>query len=415
MPGVASRGIVEQLSGWATDLVPTEAEEELAQRSLVDTLAVTLAARKHPITRFAGLLGEAASWGAAAHVLDFDDLHLESTAHISAVCVPATLACGGDGRAYLAGAGVMARLGALLGWTHYQSGWHATCTAGAPAAAVAAAVSLGLGAAGIARAAVLAIPAAGGVQRAFGTEAKALQVGFAVAAGVRAAHLAAAGASADPRAMDQWLSLVHAEHTELTPVAEAVPGGLAIKMFPCCYALQRPICAMREFHAVAGDLTRIVVETPSGTLQPLIHHRPATGLEAKFSLEYAIAATVLDGYPDFASFEDSAVGRATARTLVELVDVRPTAGGSGLLDGELVIELHHRSGQTERQRLRWPVGSPASPPTPAELHGKLLACGADVPGLLESISWEAAPGLLRAHLSTERPVDRHDLDLEDGA
>ena len=40
-----------------------------------------------------------------AHVLDFDDLHMESTSHVSAVCVPAVLAAGGDAHAYLAGAG----------------------------------------------------------------------------------------------------------------------------------------------------------------------------------------------------------------------------------------------------------------------------------------------------------------------
>src|SRR5487761_1241597 len=101
-----------------------------------------------------------------------------TSSHISAVCVPAALAAGGDARAYLAGAGVMARLGVALGWSHYASGWHVTCTAGAPAAAVAAAVALGLPPDRIATALALAVPAAGGVQRAFGSSGKALQVGF---------------------------------------------------------------------------------------------------------------------------------------------------------------------------------------------------------------------------------------------
>jgi hypothetical protein len=45
----------------------------------------------------------------------------------------------------LTGAGVIARLGTALGWKHYTAGWHATCTAGAPAAAITAAVARGLG------------------------------------------------------------------------------------------------------------------------------------------------------------------------------------------------------------------------------------------------------------------------------
>src|SRR5205809_225459 len=82
-----------------------------------------------------------------------------------------------------------------LARAHYSRGWHATCTAGAPGAAAAAAVALGAGTERIAAAMALAVPAAGGVQRAFGTMAKSLQVGLAADAGVRAARMAMAGAS----------------------------------------------------------------------------------------------------------------------------------------------------------------------------------------------------------------------------
>src|SRR2546429_36793 len=135
-------------------------------------------------------------------------------------------------RAYLAGAGVMARLGRALGGRHYSAGWHATCTAGAPAAAAGAAVARGLPAERIAAAMALAVPAAGGVQRAFGTDAKSLQVGFAVEAGLRAARLAAAGGQADPPPPDVWLGLVGGDSPPGGPSGPAVPDGLAIKPFP---------------------------------------------------------------------------------------------------------------------------------------------------------------------------------------
>ena len=196
------------LARWAERLEPEPGDLELADRSLRDTVAVTLAARDHRVTRLAAGLPDGARWAIAGHVLDFDDLHMPSTTHVSAVCVPTALATGGGPRAYLAAAGVMARLGTALGWPHYSAGWHATCTAGAPASAAGAAVALGLPAEKIAVAMALAVPAAGGVQRAFGTDAKSLQVGFAVDAGIRAARLAAAGAQADPEAVDAWLSLV---------------------------------------------------------------------------------------------------------------------------------------------------------------------------------------------------------------
>ena len=150
------------LAEWADGFRPGPGDLELADRSLRDTVAVALAASGHPVTRLAAGLPDGARWAVAAHVLDFDDLHMESTTHISALCVPAALATGGGARAYLAAAGVMARLGTALGWPHYSAGWHATCTAGAPACAAGAAVALGLAPGQIATAIALAIPGPAG-------------------------------------------------------------------------------------------------------------------------------------------------------------------------------------------------------------------------------------------------------------
>ena len=331
------------LARWAARLEPEPGEQELADRSLLDTVAVTLAARDHRVTRLAAGLPEGARWAVAGHVLDFDDLHMPSTTHVSAVCVPTALATGGGPRAYLAAAGVMARLGTALGWRHYSAGWHATCTAGAPASAAGAAVALGLPAEQIAVAMALAVPAAGGVQRAFGTDAKSLQVGFAVDAGIRAAQLAAAGAQADPAAVDAWLGLVGGDPALVDPSGPVIPNGLAVKLYPCCYALQRPISALSELAGPELDpagIRRIVLRTPEATVVPLIHHRPTSGLAGKFSLEYAAAAALLDTYPGFGSFTDAAVRRAAAQRLVSLVEIKLDPGGSWLLDGELEAEIH---------------------------------------------------------------------------
>ena len=369
------------LARWAERLEPDSGDLELADRSLLDTVAVTLAARDHRVTRLAAHLPDGARWAVAGHVLDFDDLHMPSTTHVSAVCVPTALATGGGPRAYLAAAGVMARLGTALGWRHYSAGWHATCTAGAPASAAGAAVALGLPADKIAIAMALAVPAAGGVQRAFGTDAKSLQVGFAVDAGIRAARLAAAGAQADPEAVDAWLGLVGGDPAAVDPSGPAVPNGLAIKLYPCCYALQRPISALSELAGseLAPELDpagihRIVLRTPEATVVPLIHHRPTSGLAGKFSLEYAVAAALLDAYPGFDSFTDSAVRREAARRLVSLVEIKLDPGGSWLLDGELEAEIHTGDGTILRTSQQFPPGSPARPPSAAQLQSKLADC-----------------------------------------
>jgi 2-methylcitrate dehydratase PrpD len=393
-----------ELAQWAHSFQPDSGDLALAGRSLRDTVAVTLAARDHPVTRLAAGLPEGARWAVAGHVLDFDDLHMQSTAHISVVCVPAALATGGGARGYLAAAGVMARLGTALGWPHYSAGWHATCTAGALGSAAGAAVALGLTAGQTATALALAVPGAGGVQRAFGTDAKALQVGFAVDAGIRAATLAAAGALADPAAVDAWLSLVGGDAAALDLTGPAVPGGLAIKIYPCCYALQRPISALAGLapgldHA---DVRRIVVRTPEATVAPLIHHRPDTGLQAKFSLEYAAAAALLDGYPGFASFTDEAVRRPAARRLAGLVEIKTDPGGSWLLDGELHAEIHTAAGFLETS-LRFPPGAPQRPPSDAQLQAKISDCVAGLATDPAAWTWDNAAQVLARGLREGEP------------
>ena len=391
----------ETLAQWAYDYEPTVEDLALAERSLQDTVAVALAARNDPLVKLASTLPDAARWAAIGHVLDFDDLHMESTTHISVVCVPAALAVRGDSRAYLAGAGVMARLGNALGWSHYTSGWHTTCTTGAPAAAVAAAIGLGLSVDQIATAIALAVPAAGGVQRAFGTAAKSLQVGFAVEAGVRAARLAAAGATADPTALDQWLGLVGGEPNPVDITGPAVPGGLAVKLYPCCYALQRPISALRG-NAHTGietsDIKEIRVLTMASAVHPLIHHDPRTGLQGKFSLEYALAATLLDERPGFASFTDSAVNRQEAQRLMRIVDVSLSPGGTDVLAGQVDIAVIRSDGRRDVVSLDLPPGSPGRPPSPADMAAKFADCGPDVPALLTGLDWSGARALLSNHL-----------------
>ena len=397
MPTTASA-----LGQWAHDLAPTDADLALADRSLLDTVAVTLAARDHPVTKVAAGLTEAGRWATAGHVLDFDDLHMPSTTHISAVCVPTALATGGGARAYLAAAGVMARLGTALGWPHYSAGWHATCTAGAPASAAGAAVAMDLSADEVATAIALAVPAAGGVQRAFGTDAKSLQVGFAVEAGIRAARLAAAGATADHGALAEWMRLVSGDPGRVDLAGPAVPAGLAIKIYPCCYALQRPISALAELASSAGvdaaDVQRIELRTPAATVVPLIHHRPGTGLQGKFSLEYAAAAALLDGYPGFASFTDEAVQRDAARTLVGVVETELEAGGDWLLDGELQATIHTRNGAVLTSVLQYPPGSPGRPASPAQLSAKIADCVTGLETDWHTWTWQSAADVLRSYL-----------------
>jgi 2-methylcitrate dehydratase PrpD len=175
----------------------------------------------------------------------------------------------------------------------------------------------------------------------------------------------------------------------------AVPGGLAVKVWPCCYALQRPIAAVRALGEVEpAAVRRVHVRTPRAAVQPLHHSRPTTGLEGKFSLEYAIAAALLDGFPTSASFTDRAVRRPEARRLVEAVQVELDDGGSGLLDGSCELTLDLLDGSRLTSTLEVPPGAPGAPLPVDDLEAKVRACAPDRAGELLGVDWSTASALL---------------------
>jgi 2-methylcitrate dehydratase PrpD len=140
-----------------------------------------------------------------------------------------------------------------------------------------------------------------------------------------------------------------------------------------------------------------VLKTPKGTVTPLIHRRPRTGLQAKFSLEYAAATALLDSYQGFASFTDQAVRRPEARRLMDLVDVRLSDGGDWLLAGEFEAEVHTVD-DVLRARSRFPPGSPQRPATRGELLRKVADCLDGTSLDPQAVGWSFAGQILRHYL-----------------
>jgi 2-methylcitrate dehydratase PrpD len=139
----------------------------------------------------------------------------------------------------------------------------------------------------------------------------------------------------------------------------------------------------------------VVVRTPASALAPLIHSTPTTGLEAKFSLQYAIAATLLDGRPGIDSFTDEAVARPAAQALSARVEVDARPGGDGLLAGEVAIEITLADGSTSHAALDLPPGAPARPPSEAELAAKVADCAGEHGDEILAVRWDDAAALLR--------------------
>ena len=332
--------------------------------------------------------------GTAGHVLDFDDTYLPGLAHLSAPVAPAALVVGAErgasaAEALTAFAAGFEAMGALARASHpalYEGGWHPTAVCGGVGAAVAAATLLD---APREEAVAIALLRAGGLRAAFGSDGKALQVGLASAAGVAAARLAAGGARVPREEAARGFELA-------TGGTYAEPGDAFgtsaieqnwIKAWPCCLQTHGAIEAADRLGADAPDDLAVTVH-PVSLLAAAQGPAPATGLQAKFSIPYLTAYTLLHGPPTVESF-DSVDAAALERARPIEVTSDPA-----LAESELVLH----AGGTELARVEAALGSPQRPLDAAALRAK-------VEGL-------AGPRLATVLDDTERPA-RELLEVAD--
>ena len=113
-------------------------------------------------------------------------------------------------------------------------------------------------------------------------------------------------------------------------------------------------------------------------LDPLVSHRPTNGLQAKFSLEYVAAASLLDRHLSLASFTDAAVQRPEVQDLLRRVHVdeaeRPPVGPPEWDWIYTAMNIHTRSGEVRGVRRDLPRGHASIPLTDAELEQKVQEC-----------------------------------------
>jgi 2-methylcitrate dehydratase PrpD len=368
--------------------------------ALLDWLACAAGGWDEPAARAARAGADTiAALGTAGHVLDFDDTWLPGIAHLSAPTAPAALALAAERgatigaalEAYAAGFEATAALAAAGHPALYDGGWHPTAVCGTVGAAVAAATLLG---ADRDAAAALAALRAAGLRAAFGGDGKSLQVGLAASAGAGAARLVAAGADVDlARVRAGW------EQAYGAPWASAL-GEPAIrtnwiKAYPCCLQTHGAIeCAQ----AARGGL-------PDGPLAVVAHpvSRQAAGyddvttpLEAKFSIPYTTAYTLLHGPPrveSFASVDSAARALAAERITVET-------------DRQLgESEFRLRAGDREIAHVRAALGSPQHPQTAEDLTAKVRAlAGARLDGALDDLDRPAVDVLSALADRAARPA-----------
>ena len=334
--------------------------------------------------------------GTASHALDFDDFSAVMGGHQSVPLVAPLLALAEDraltGRdlltAYVVGVEVEHRFARAVHPHHYDKGWHPTATLGIFGTVAAVARARGLAAAKTAKALAMAASMASGLKANFGTMTKPLHIGHSARSGLMAVLLAERGFTANPSALEHhqgFLAVFNgAGRFDPAPLTEDWDGPLAIelpslgiKQFPCCGSTHHAIYAaqrlLREHEIDPGRITRIEIAVHARRLSHTDTPLPRTELEAKFSVQYAVARTLLDGTVRLADFRDDAFSAPPILRLLQVTDAR--AAETGLWDAEVAITLS--DGQHLTANVENIVGrSGANAMAAAELREKFLDCAA---------------------------------------
>ena len=420
---------VAEFTASAPGLKLDDAITSMVRNGFIDTVGVMLSGRQEPVVAIVRRFAELRRSGAgqarvlcedqrlssrdaalvnatAGHALDYDDVGLMG--HPSVVLAPALLAEGerlqasGEQliRAYVVGYEVWAELIGRDQHRHHVKGWHPTAVFGVLAVTAAVAALRGLGVAASQHAIGIAASMACGLIANFGSMTKPFHAGQAAAQGIDAVDLAQAGMTAAPDALEHHAGLLAAispqGQVDRSPCAAPLGQslriatlGLTIKKYPMCFATHRVIDAMLDLvqaHGLtAGEVSAVEVTLGATQASMLRNHRPQTALEAKFSLQFAVAAPLLLGRIGLRELQDEVVRRPEIQSLFDRVRIKtvdtvcphePTLALSDRVRIETVSGRVLDSGEVLETR-----GSLASPLGMQELRGKFMDCAADTPYL----------------------------------
>jgi 2-methylcitrate dehydratase PrpD len=352
--------------------------------------------------RFAAL-----SNGIAIHVDDFDDTQLAVAkdrvygllVHPTVCVLPAALATaevgGKSGKellvAYHVGVEVECKIAEAISPRHYQDGFHTTGTVGVFGGTAACARLKGLDAVHTARAFAIAASQAAGLRENFGTMMKPFQAGHATESGVVAADFAALGWTGAEQILEADRGFFHAYGGSYDPsvITDRLGKpwtfqnpGVSIKPFPSGSLTHPGMTELLRLIQVnkirAADVEQVEVGTNHNMLNTLIHHRPTTGLQAKFSMEFNMAILLLDGKADQTKYTDAVANRPDVREMIKRVRfyTDPEAEKAGYDKMTTILKITLKDGRVISGRADFGKGSPTNPMSYDEVAEKFLGCAA---------------------------------------
>ena len=324
-----------------------------ARMSILDWCGVAYAAKQEPVSKIVSEMvkeengvnqarvistgynvssrGAALANGATGHALDYDDTHFLFVGHPTSSALPTALALGEELElsiedlllAYMAGVEVSTRIGHILGYSHYNAGFHQTATSGSFGATIVASKLLNLSEDQTINALGLVSTRASGIKSQFGTMGKPYHAGMAASNGIEAAKLSKLGfvSREDGIECDQGFFKTHGWDNK-TPTRAVENLGtdflfpeIKYKFHACCHGLHSFLEALEELKQENNfnpeSIEEIAIETNPSWLKVCNIQEPKTGLESKFSYKLTAAMSIygkdtadLGTYNDDICFDD---------------------------------------------------------------------------------------------------------------
>jgi 2-methylcitrate dehydratase PrpD len=330
----------------------------------------------------------------SSNVLDFDDTHLATVIHPTAVVASALLALAEHRRlsgaeflhALALGIECACRIGNAVGPAHYENGWHISGTCGVFGAAVAAGKALGLDAQRMSWALGIAATEASGLRMMMGSMAKCYNLGHAARSGLNAALLAARGFTSSERALEAPRGFLNVLATDSD--GSAIMRGLgsewevlalAYKPSPCGVVIHPVIDAcleLRARHAInAAAVTRIEVIVNPLAIKLCGNPAPRDGLEAKLSISHSAAVALLDGSADVSQYLDA---RAADPAVIALRGKVVLNADAAIGKEQARVRIVLAGGTAHETFVEHARGSSARPLSDAELEMKFRGLTAEV-------------------------------------
>jgi 2-methylcitrate dehydratase PrpD len=281
--------------------------------------------------------------GVAADIVGWSDISVTHMTHPSVSIAPTVWAVGEQTQAsgaevlaaHIVGTEVANKIGAGVKPGLQLRGWHPLAVLNTFGAAAAAGRLLGLDAPRMQNAFGIAAGEASGMRVAMGTMAKAMGAGRSARDGIRAAILASMGFTGPMdviEARDGFLQTFgdgadgNAILEHLGAPFEFAEPGITLKKFPSCTRSHNAIQALLELRGdhpfTSADVERIECLVTPAVSDYLKYPKPRSALEAKYSIQYCLAATLVDGRLTVGSFSDDRTSDPQFDALMARIEMR---------------------------------------------------------------------------------------------